>query len=137
MYLQTTLHGPDAARIMRDELGFCGPIIGYPTLTNCHPQPPALKSSNTSLLLSFLLLINEGVTGNALAQDMEAFISKGADQVITKPLTKTKLMNVLQPYVSATGIKCGDKWGDNNRMKGKSPKRLLYYCRIYLMLHYY
>eukprot|EP01035_Chromulina_nebulosa_P042499 gene42499-biopygen28867 len=39
-FVMTTLHGPDAARIMRDELGYCGPIIG--------------------------------VTGNALAQDMEA-----------------------------------------------------------------
>ena len=28
LFIQTTMHGPEAARIMRDELNYRGPIIG-------------------------------------------------------------------------------------------------------------
>eukprot|EP01035_Chromulina_nebulosa_P069316 gene69316-biopygen17506 len=66
-YIMTTMHGPDAARIMRDELHFRGAIIG--------------------------------ITGNALPDDIEYFISCGANHVITKPLTKAKLMDALHRFL--------------------------------------
>ena len=40
-----------------------------------------------------------GVTGNALPEDIAKFISKGANSVLTKPLTKTKLMETLTEYL--------------------------------------
>ena len=37
-----------------------------------------------------------GVTGNALPEDIQRFKDGGADRVLTKPLTKAKLMGVLE-----------------------------------------
>jgi len=37
-----------------------------------------------------------GVTGNALPEDIAKFIAKGANTVLTKPLTKAKLASALQ-----------------------------------------
>ena len=37
-----------------------------------------------------------GVTGNALAEDIQSFIDKGANEVIIKPLTATILKNAMQ-----------------------------------------
>ena len=39
-----------------------------------------------------------GVTGNALPEDIQRFKDGGADRVLTKPLTKAKLMGTLQEY---------------------------------------
>lgn len=36
-----------------------------------------------------------GITGNALPEDMDFFVSSGADQVVTKPLSRAKLMDAL------------------------------------------
>ena len=40
-----------------------------------------------------------GITGNALPDDIEYFISCGANHVITKPLTKAKLMDALHRFL--------------------------------------
>ena len=37
-----------------------------------------------------------GITGNALPQDMENFRDHGANMVLTKPLTNTKLMDAMR-----------------------------------------
>ena len=39
-----------------------------------------------------------GITGNALPKDIEYFISNGANHVITKPLTKAKLIDALHSF---------------------------------------
>jgi CheY-like chemotaxis protein len=39
------------------------------------------------------------VTGNALPDDMAKFIASGANEVLTKPLTKMKLMNSLSRFM--------------------------------------
>ncbi len=36
-----------------------------------------------------------GVTGNALPDDIALFIASGANEVVTKPLTKAKLMDAV------------------------------------------
>jgi len=41
-----------------------------------------------------------GVTGNALPEDLARFVSCGANQVITKPLTKAKLLDTLLSYTN-------------------------------------
>ena len=39
-----------------------------------------------------------GITGNALPKDMDFFVSSGADQVVTKPLSRAKLMDALNSF---------------------------------------
>eukprot|EP01036_Dinobryon_divergens_P028820 gene28820-biopygen23482 len=39
------------------------------------------------------------VTGNALPEDIESYISSGANQVITKPLSRAKLMDALNRFL--------------------------------------
>ena len=39
------------------------------------------------------------VTGNALPDDMARFIASGANEVLTKPLTKMKLLNALDRFM--------------------------------------
>jgi len=39
------------------------------------------------------------VTGNALPDDMARFIASGANLVVTKPLTRMKLMNALEQFI--------------------------------------
>ena len=36
-----------------------------------------------------------GITGNALPEDIDLFVSSGANQVVTKPLSRAKLMDAL------------------------------------------
>jgi len=37
----------------------------------------------------------KGITGNALPQDIANFLESGADEVIIKPLTKAKLVDLI------------------------------------------
>ena len=41
-----------------------------------------------------------GITGNALPEDIDFFLSSGANQVVTKPLSRTKLLDALHRLVS-------------------------------------
>ena len=41
-----------------------------------------------------------GITGNALPEDMDFFVSSGADLVVTKPLSRAKLLDVLHGLVA-------------------------------------
>eukprot|EP01036_Dinobryon_divergens_P037530 gene37530-biopygen29716 len=66
-FIMTTMHGPEAARIMREELNYRGPIIG--------------------------------ITGNALPEDIDLFVSSGANQVVTKPLARAKLLDALHHFL--------------------------------------
>ena len=43
---------------------------------------------------------NLGITGNALPEDIDFFLSSGANQVVTKPLSRTKLLDALHRLVS-------------------------------------
>jgi hypothetical protein len=40
-----------------------------------------------------------GITGNALPDDIDLFVSSGANQVVTKPLSRAKLMDVLHHFM--------------------------------------
>jgi hypothetical protein len=39
------------------------------------------------------------VTGNALPDDMARFVASGANEVLTKPLTKMKLLDAVERYL--------------------------------------
>ena len=79
------MHGPEAASIMRSDLHFEGTIIG--------------KFFFSSLFFDFFrTTLLKGVTGNALPADMARFIAMGANQVVTKPLTKAKLLEALKGH---------------------------------------
>lgn len=39
-----------------------------------------------------------GVTGNALGEDMDEFLSSGLDKVLTKPLNMEKLIQAMQGH---------------------------------------
>lgn len=41
-----------------------------------------------------------GITGNVLAEDIEVFISGGANEVISKPLTRSKLLGAMNHHSS-------------------------------------
>lgn len=41
------------------------------------------------------------MTGNALPEDIAIFVAKGANEVITKPLTKAKLLDALARHSPA------------------------------------
>ena len=58
------MHGPAAARLMREELNYPGVIIGT--------YNPALSSKLSTILNHYV-----GVTGNALPEDIESYISSG------------------------------------------------------------
>ena len=79
------MHGPDAARIMREDLLYDGDIIG---ILDCLME---CLFNNDCLA---------GVTGNALPKDIATFISSGANQVITKPLTRSKLIDSLKHRIA-------------------------------------
>lgn len=51
----------------------------------------------TSSLKIFIL----GITGNALPEDIDFFVSSGANQVVTKPLSRSKLIDALYCLVPA------------------------------------
>jgi len=39
-----------------------------------------------------------GITGNVHPQEIAAFLSHGANEVLTKPLTKSKLLDAIAAY---------------------------------------
>lgn len=55
--------------------------------------PEAAQRMRTELGYRGLVV---GITGNALPEDLEYFRGQGADCVITKPLTNTKLMDAIR-----------------------------------------
>jgi CheY-like chemotaxis protein len=65
--IMTTVHGPEAARAMRD-MGYTGCIVA--------------------------------VTGNTLQEDIDHYLSCGANLLLGKPLQLDKLREVLQGIVS-------------------------------------
>lgn len=95
------MNGPEAASIMRYSLQYEGPIIG----NNC-----ALSSTLHTfvfdpgfhhiivMVLTHIYICIVGVTGNALPDDIARFIANGASEVITKPLTKSKLLGAISRY---------------------------------------
>ena len=42
-----------------------------------------------------------GVTGNSLAEDINAFMAAGAQKILTKPVSRLQLLQVLQEYLPA------------------------------------
>ena len=52
-----------------------------------------------------------GITGNALPEDMDFFVSSGADQVVTKPLSRAKLMDALHGLVPTAMAAMDDAQG--------------------------
>ena len=88
------MHGPDATRKIREELHYRGIIVGtwWALGQNFH----LLISSSCYFVKGCIYMFNPGVTGNAMPEDIETFISHGVDEVIIKPLTKAKLLNVLK-----------------------------------------
>jgi CheY-like chemotaxis protein len=44
-------------------------------------------------------LNHKGITGNALPEDIDFFVSSGANQVVTKPLSKAKLLDALYHFL--------------------------------------
>ena len=89
------MDGPEAARVMREELGYGGVILG--------------TYFQHSILFSWLSRWDnmncycelEGITGNVLTEDIDAFISGGANEVISKPLTKAKLLSAMDHYAAS------------------------------------
>mmetsp|Transcript_25988 Transcript_25988/g.37270 ORF Transcript_25988/g.37270 Transcript_25988/m.37270 type:complete len:835 (+) Transcript_25988:1356-3860(+) len=65
-YIMLDMNGPEAVEIIRNDLNYCGPIIG--------------------------------ITGNALPTDIAKFIASGVNEVLTKPVTKAKLIETIQSY---------------------------------------
>ena len=51
-----------------------------------------------SLWCKHIYICIVGVTGNALPDDIARFIANGASEVITKPLTKSKLLGAISRY---------------------------------------
>lgn len=62
--VMTEMHGPEAAILMRGELGYSGPIIS--------------------------------MTGNSLPEDIDHLLSCGVDIVLTKPVSKGKLLEAMR-----------------------------------------
>jgi CheY-like chemotaxis protein len=80
------MHGPEAVGIIRNDLNFNGPIIGIAV------------SIATSRYVFNSMLYAAGVTGNALPTDIAKLIASGANEVLTKPVTKAKLIETLRSY---------------------------------------
>mmetsp|Transcript_10424 Transcript_10424/g.15702 ORF Transcript_10424/g.15702 Transcript_10424/m.15702 type:complete len:718 (-) Transcript_10424:314-2467(-) len=66
-FTMVSMHGPQAAEMMRNDLHFQGVILG--------------------------------ITGNALPADIAQFLQHGANEVLTKPLTRAKLLTQLRLYL--------------------------------------
>ena len=91
--------------MMRDQLQYRGLILGaWSILTFVFPRVWVYGHSVDTIddvfctILMYVLFA--GITGNVLAEDIQHFISNGANEVIPKPLTKAKLFNVMQHYAS-------------------------------------
>ena len=52
-------------------------------------------SHNSCCSYSIHIYLIIGITGNALPEDIDLFVSSGANQVVTKPLSRAKLMDAL------------------------------------------
>ena len=86
---QIKMNGPEAAAVMRKDLLYTGPIIGT--------VMPNIE--NKTRVSDHYHYDAAGVTGNALPEDIALFISKGASEVLTKPLTKSKLLGALSRHM--------------------------------------
>ena len=75
---------------MRNELRYSGPIIGT-LLLALFPVPRRLSGLYVCMYV--------GVTGNALPEDIAHFVAQGADEVVLKPLTKSKLLDAITRYM--------------------------------------
>ena len=51
------------------------------------------------LIYNVLIIPFQGVTGNALPDDIDLFIASGANEVLLKPLTKSRLLVSLHSYL--------------------------------------
>ena len=90
------MHGPEAARIMREEVNYRGVILGT-WYSYCLDWMHVFVCDNWKKCVAVI-----GITGNALPADMDFFVSSGANQVVTKPLSKTKLMDALHRFAPKT-----------------------------------
>jgi CheY-like chemotaxis protein len=90
------MHGPEAARIMREEVNYRGVILGT-WYSYCLDWMHVFVCDNWKKCVAVI-----GITGNALPADMDFFESSGANQVVTKPLSKTKLMDALHRFAPKT-----------------------------------
>ena len=86
------MHGPEAARVMREEVNYRGVILGT-WYSYCLDWMHVFVCDNWKKCVAVI-----GITGNALPADMDVFVSSGANQVVTKPLSKTKLMDALHRF---------------------------------------
>jgi CheY-like chemotaxis protein len=43
----------------------------------------------------FAFVVHIGITGNALQEDLDEFLSSGVNEILVKPITKAKLIDVL------------------------------------------
>lgn len=86
------MNGPEAAMKMRDELKYSGKIIGtYTELLNHNLHITKFLSS----CIRLSMVVPPGVTGNALPEEITRFVSHGANEVLTKPLTRAKLLDAV------------------------------------------
>jgi len=90
------MHGPEAARVMREEVSYRGVILGT-WHSYCLDWMHVFVCDNWKKCVAVI-----GITGNALPADMDFFESSGANQVVTKPLSKTKLMDALHRFAPKT-----------------------------------
>ena len=96
------MHGPETAACLRRDFNFTGRIIGSQFVIILPVDNLALDINALIFTIDFLLLILRGpagITGNALPKDIASFLAGGANEVLTKPLTKAKLVNALQSYL--------------------------------------
>mmetsp|Transcript_18254 Transcript_18254/g.25061 ORF Transcript_18254/g.25061 Transcript_18254/m.25061 type:complete len:144 (-) Transcript_18254:231-662(-) len=96
-YIRQADDGLTALEVMREELQegrhFDVVLMDY-TMINMHGPDAATVMRKEFKFRGPII----GVTGNALAEDIATFLSSGASEVLTKPLTKVKLMNTLSLY---------------------------------------
>ena len=76
---------------MREELNYRGVIICM-MLLFVLPKSFSCKWSSHATIT--------GITGNALPEDIDFFVSNGANHVVVKPLSRAKLMDVLNRFVT-------------------------------------
>jgi len=60
-----------------------------------HSSPPFCVNDTCDNIV----YVYVGVTGNALPEDIAHFVAHGADEVVLKPLTRSKLLDALSRYV--------------------------------------